>query len=430
MRLFEENSLQQTSHPRWLVACATVVLVMLAGCERLGFETEEAPKTPTSDTEATTEPEPWEEPPSDWESPTTDLLVYDSTDDAEPTDADAGEQKPSEAEPLEVSDTYHARIVVGEDAIIMENISALKVRTPQERETMAARAERAGLDTIWQSERLEYVDGDVASADRDGVFKLPAVEAFVQTLGELLDEDATAAPTIALDLHRASPYSRIYSVAYSVWNASPGAEFIVRARRDTSDGPTIALVRATSPPENLGECDPSKKPCAGPFVEVRDQGLQVRAAPGIPADLEAGDESNTDDADAGDGRETSLPCLPGQESASEGELPRFETDDDWTNRVMLLDEALCPSVPSHDDGSYDAAGLVELFNDIEAMAPGGTRMSWTAGMEASWESFGQVIGHAAAQTSFVEIAFERPLPRTTPDPTCDDGLRPAPDSER
>jgi hypothetical protein len=418
---YEEMNLSNITRSIWLVAACFVVLGVSPGCERLGFETEQAPPPAQDDAVEPAEPEPWEKPPADWESPSTDLLVYDAADD-EPTDEDAG----PDAASLQASDTHDLRVVISKTAIVLENISALRVRTLEERQAMATRADDAGLDTIWQTERIELEDGQFRGDDLDGVFKLPAVGTYVDRVRQL-ESDAERPLIVALDLHRESPYSQIYSVTYSIWDTAPKSILLVRARRDTADGRIFAMARARTSPGNLGECDPTSTPCARPRVETRSDGLQVRAVPGIPADATT---NLDDDADAGDADARALPCLPGQQPDSEGELPRFESEQDWTSRVVLLDEALCPSVPSHDDGSHDAAGLVELFNDIEAMAPGCTRATWTAGMKTTWESFGPVVGHAAAQTNFDEVEFGRPLPKTTPSPSCDDGLRPSPASER
>jgi hypothetical protein len=412
----------------WLLASSALVLMTFMGCERLGFETETAPKPPETDAEAPAEPQPWENPPSDWTSPSTDLLVYEVGEDDEPA------EETGEIPEQQSSETYHARIVVSKDAVHMENISALELRSKAEREQIAAAAKEAGLDGIWQFATLAYADGQIDDGDREGVFKLPAVSEYIGRIQALTGDEKTA-PTVALDLHTASPYARIYSVAYSVWEAAPRAKMLVRARKDSRDGPIFTLADATMLPENLGECDPTQQPCARPSVEARKQGLQLRAQPGIPTAQipdqdQARSEGDDPDEDAGEPSTTSFPCLPGQQAAREGELPRIESESDWTNRVMLLDEALCPSVPLADDGTYDAAGLVELFNDIESMAPGCNRASWTAGMQTTWETLGPAMGHAAAQTSFDQVQFERPLPKTTPAPACEDGMRPSPASDR
>ncbi|MGM0557465.1 MAG: hypothetical protein ACQEVA_13865 [Myxococcota bacterium] len=418
----------QFGHSSWLLASSAIVLMTLIGCERLGFETEPAPEPPETDTESQAEPEPWENPPEDWAAPSTELLVYEVGEDDEATDEpDAVPEQPS-------SETYDARIVVAENAIYLENISALRLRAPSEREQMAAAADAAGLDGIWQSEKLEFTDGAIASDQREGMFKLPAVTEYVGRLAALSDEDEDdPGPTIALDVHPKSPYARLYSVTYSVWEAAPRAKLLMRARKNADDGPIFTMVDATTLPENLGECDPTARPCARPSVEAREQGLQVRAKPGVPEDaLPVDGDAGAGDgrADAGAEQEPALPCLPGQQPAREGELPRIEPDNDWTSRVMLLDEALCPSVPLGDDETYDAAGLVELFNDIESMAPGCSRASWTADMQMTWETIGPALGHAAAQTNFVQAQFERPLPKTTPEPSCEGGIPPSPATER
>lgn len=376
-------------------AALVLALCVAPGCDRLEPADGTQTSAPASDHSDPTPKPPWAAPPDGWRPVHTDLPLYET---------DLHERRAAHEGP------FHGRIVISPSLIAAENVTTLSALEDDARRALHRLAQAQRLTSIWHHARVDLIARRVPPSQRDGAFLLPSIERAVDAWSRL--HEGPEALSIAIEAHPETTYQQLFAVSYSAWAAAPRARLSLRVQLDEPANQIATIADVLSTPSHIGACDASSPPCAAPLIEAYGHGFQVRAIPGRPAEL--GPTAPT----------SAQPCPPNLQTAREGALPRKDAHHDWAHRLMLLDEALCPSVPAHDDGSFDSAGLVELLNDLEAMAPGCLFARWTALPELSWRSLAGPLGHAAAQTDFRHVRFARPLPSDPSPPDCAQAMRP------